>query len=248
METFLSRPYPQQVLPRPGDGDGLPGSTVAPAVVEGAALPMDLGLEDVPEAIIVLDASMRVAAWNRAASIVTGFPASAALGGVCSFEGDTLTIDTDVGCPPALAPPPATAARRLWEFHVKDFGGPREDVVAAVVPLGHADLGFYLHLVPRVRGEGVPGAVPAGGRGRSIDALTPREREILKLLAAGKTAKPIAAQLSLSVPTVRTHIQHILRKLSVHSCLEAAVVFLRSGGMLAVNLAALLAAGVAEIV
>jgi DNA-binding CsgD family transcriptional regulator len=61
-----------------------------------------------------------------------------------------------------------------------------------------------------------------------VEALTPREREILRLLAAGKTAKPIAAELSLSVPTVRTHIQHILRKLGVHSCLEAAVVFLRS--------------------
>ena len=59
-------------------------------------------------------------------------------------------------------------------------------------------------------------------------ALTERESQILALLAGGKTAKPIATQLSVSLPTVRTHIRHILRKLGVHSCLEAAVWFLRA--------------------
>jgi len=58
-------------------------------------------------------------------------------------------------------------------------------------------------------------------------ALTSREREILRLLAAGKTAKPIATELGLSLFTVRTHIQNLLRKLEVHSCLEAVVCFLR---------------------
>jgi DNA-binding CsgD family transcriptional regulator len=197
---------------------------------------LDAALEEVPEAIIVLDTSMRVVAWSRAASAVTGFPASAALGGICLFADGTLILDTEPG---EVAARPPRPARRFWEFRVKDFGGPLEDVVAAVIPLGDPDLGAYIHLVPRPSGAAreVAGRGPTG---RGVEALTPREREILRLLAAGKTAKPIAAELSLSVPTVRTHIQHILRKLGVHSCLEAAVVFLRTGQVGAMSLGSLM--------
>jgi DNA-binding CsgD family transcriptional regulator len=242
METFVPFGYPQ-VLTHPVASD----PTVTPAALVPASdgVPvMDGALDEVPEAIIVLDASARVIAWNRAASMITGFPASAALGGVCSFDGDTLTVDTEPADAPVVGLAPASAARRFWEFRVKDFGAPLEDVVAAVIPLGLAELGFYVHLVPRARLE-APGGPPP--RSRGIEALTPREREILKLLAAGKTAKPIATQLALSVPTVRTHIQHILRKLGVHSCLEAAVVFLRSGGILALHLLVTLLLGLPEI-
>lgn len=242
METFVSF-ADQQLLARPLAVDATAAPTAIVPAREGIPV-MDGALDDVPEAIIVLDALLRVVAWNRAASMITGFPASAALGGACAFDGDTLTVDTEPTGPPA-GTPPAAAARRFWEFRVKDFGAPLEDVVAAVIPLGLAELGFYVHLVPRARWDAPASATPP--RSRGIEALTPREREILKLLAAGKTAKPIASQLSLSVPTVRTHIQHILRKLGVHSCLEAAVVFLRSGGVLAVTLVAMLLIGLPEI-
>ena len=53
--------------------------------------------------------------------------------------------------------------------------------------------------------------------------LTKREREVLALLAAGATGREIAARLSISTNTVRTHVQSILTKLQVHSRLEAAV-------------------------
>jgi two-component system, NarL family, nitrate/nitrite response regulator NarL len=43
--------------------------------------------------------------------------------------------------------------------------------------------------------------------------LTPREREILALIADGWTAPEIAAELHLAITTVRTHIQHLLEKL-----------------------------------
>ncbi|HXF74161.1 MAG TPA: response regulator transcription factor [Actinomycetota bacterium] len=53
--------------------------------------------------------------------------------------------------------------------------------------------------------------------------LTQRERQVLALLAAGATGREIAARLSISTNTVRTHVQSILTKLQVHSRLEAAV-------------------------
>jgi DNA-binding NarL/FixJ family response regulator len=55
-------------------------------------------------------------------------------------------------------------------------------------------------------------------------ALTKREREILYLVADGRTNKAIAAQLVLSVHTVRTHVQTILAKLGAHSKLEAVAI------------------------
>ena len=47
--------------------------------------------------------------------------------------------------------------------------------------------------------------------------LSPREREILALLADGRTQTQIATALVISSKTVATHIQHILSKLGVHS-------------------------------
>ena len=57
--------------------------------------------------------------------------------------------------------------------------------------------------------------------GRPFEELTPREAEILKLLASGLTQDEIASTLVLSTRTVGTHIQHILGKLGVHSRTQA---------------------------
>jgi len=54
-----------------------------------------------------------------------------------------------------------------------------------------------------------------------LDALTRREMEVLRLLAAGGDASTIAAQLHVSPLTVRTHIRSVLAKLDVHSQLQA---------------------------
>ena len=51
--------------------------------------------------------------------------------------------------------------------------------------------------------------------------LTQREKEILKLLARGLRYKEIAAELTISIDTVRTHTRHIYEKLQVQSRIEA---------------------------
>ena len=51
--------------------------------------------------------------------------------------------------------------------------------------------------------------------------LTPRQTEVLRLLELGRSTNQIAAELHLSVETVRNHIRHILRALGVNSRLEA---------------------------
>ncbi len=54
--------------------------------------------------------------------------------------------------------------------------------------------------------------------------LTPREREILCHLAEGHSNKVIAKLLGISDGTVKLHVKAILRKLDVHSRVEAAVI------------------------
>jgi DNA-binding NarL/FixJ family response regulator len=63
----------------------------------------------------------------------------------------------------------------------------------------------------------------------SASALTSRELEILRLLADGLTTGDIARQLFISRKTVGTHIEHILRKLGVHSRTEAVALAYRDG-------------------
>ena len=59
--------------------------------------------------------------------------------------------------------------------------------------------------------------------------LTAREREVLQLLAEGKTTKDIAFRLEVSVKTIETHRQHIMAKLNLHSLAQITKYAIREG-------------------
>ena len=82
---------------------------------------------------------------------------------------------------------------------------------AGTVVLGSSVAGLLAHALA------APPSAP-----QAVD-LTDREREILNLLAAGRSNKEIARELGISDATVKVHIKHVLRKLSLKSRLEAAV-------------------------
>ncbi len=64
----------------------------------------------------------------------------------------------------------------------------------------------------------------------AVGLLSPREREILLLIARGDSNKHIARELDIAETTVKIHVQHILRKLGLSSRVQAAV-FATSSGM-----------------
>jgi DNA-binding NarL/FixJ family response regulator len=67
----------------------------------------------------------------------------------------------------------------------------------------------------------------AAGRGGSLDALTPREREVLRHITAGGSNREIARALDLSEKTVKAHVSSVLAKLGVQDRTQAAVLAVR---------------------
>lgn len=62
-----------------------------------------------------------------------------------------------------------------------------------------------------------------------IEPLSEREREVLRLIVEGFANHAIAETLNISLPTVKTHVQHILQKLHVSDRTQAALLALRHG-------------------
>ena len=67
---------------------------------------------------------------------------------------------------------------------------------------------------------------PSGDR--DIQSLTPRERDIIKLIAEGLPNKMIARRLNITESTVKVHVKHLLKKMKLKSRVEAAVWVLQS--------------------
>jgi len=66
-------------------------------------------------------------------------------------------------------------------------------------------------------------------RKNEASLLSPREKEILQLLAEGSTTKRIADQLKVSVKTVETHRQHVMEKLNIFSIAELTKYAIKEG-------------------
>ena len=73
-------------------------------------------------------------------------------------------------------------------------------------------------------------------RARAKDTLTPRERQVVQLLAEGKSTKEVASVLNLSVKTAETHRSNIMSKLDLHSISEVVLYAVRNNIVQAFNL------------
>lgn len=110
-------------------------------------------------------------------------------------------------------------------YVLKDVAGPDLlDAIHTVVDggslLNQEVVGKFLR---RLAADAEHSSFSPSAPGPSPERLTPRELEVLRLIAAGLSNKEIGARLSVSVATVKTHLEHILQKLQVSDRTQAAV-------------------------
>lgn len=98
-----------------------------------------------------------------------------------------------------------------------------DDLITALQRVLRGETVVAAELTP-ILARALKGEVAANETQRAIADLTPREREILCHLAEGQSNKVIARNLGISDGTVKLHVKAILRKLDVHSRVEAAVI------------------------
>jgi two-component system response regulator NreC len=102
------------------------------------------------------------------------------------------------------------------------------DLIAAI----HAIIGgksFFSPGVRRLLKEDYMRELADMGAEDTYELLTTREREVLQLVAEGKSNKEVANLLNLSLYTVETHRTHILQKLNLHSVPELILYAVRKG-------------------
>jgi len=102
------------------------------------------------------------------------------------------------------------------------------DLIAAIGAIT-AGKSFFSPAVRRLLKEDYMHKLAEVGAEDSYELLTNREREVLQLVAEGKSNKEVASVLNLSLYTVETHRTHILQKLNIHSVPELILYAVRKG-------------------
>jgi two-component system, NarL family, response regulator NreC len=102
------------------------------------------------------------------------------------------------------------------------------DLIGAIQAISQGK-SFFSPKVSRILAEDYVRVLKQKGAVDTYDLLTSREREILQLLAEGKTNKEVATALNISPYTVDTHRSHILQKLNLHNSAELVLYAVRKG-------------------
>jgi two-component system, NarL family, response regulator NreC len=101
-----------------------------------------------------------------------------------------------------------------------------EELLNAIRAVHQGGVYLYPTMAKKLVGDFLKGQESALS---ASDPLTPRERDVLKLIAAGKTNREIAETLVLSLNTVQTHRLHIMEKLNLHNRTELIKYAIRRG-------------------
>lgn len=209
------------------------GSRIRPFDLKGV-------LRDAADGVFAVDARGRIAFWNRSARGILGYAVRDVVGRLCRevfgrTDGPGALCYN--GCHVTTTSRPAASNRFDLATRTRS-GEPIRLVGDVLIVTGvGGERSAILHLfrdrpawraiAARKRRRRVP--VGAEGGPSSEIALTPRELEVLRLVAVGVNTRAVAAHLRVSLATVRNHVQNILGKLGVHSRLEAAAYAARHG-------------------
>jgi DNA-binding CsgD family transcriptional regulator len=214
------------------------------------SLPVRDALELIAEskaAAYGMDRHDRIVFWNEGAEKALGWSSEEVLGKMCYDVLAGRDVFGNLYCMrdcPVVASAVAGDDVRPYLLDVKRKGSTSSiKLIVRAVPLPAAGPSFAV-LMHFLETEGAaldnivaslrsavrePAGLPPIDPPISVSPLSAREREIVMLLSNGYAALNIAAKLNLSHATVRNHIQNVLRKLEVHSQVEAVALAFRRG-------------------
>lgn len=189
------------------------------------------------DAVFVVAPDFRIVHWDEEAEHLTGLEAGDVLGKRCyevvigQREGGVPFCS--YGCSVMKL---AQAGRPVASYDMRLTlpSGAERWVNVSILSLDAEEGPYLVHLLRDAQGthetvELAKGLIQLSRKGdhanptppRDVPALTPRQLEVLGLLSEGKSTREIGKELFLSEPTVRNHVQALLRALGVHSQLEA---------------------------
>jgi len=224
----------------------------SPSLVDLDALDL---ISQSASAAFAIDRQDRIIYWNEGATRLMGYTGDEVLGRFCfntiagidAFGNRYCTKE----CPMVVAAAGGSEMEPyLIDVQTKKGDRRKFSVKPIALPSGGEHFSCLMHLIEpadskevdllvetlrQLAGQPVKGDRPAPSPEPmiSVSPLTTREREILELLSNGYAAINIAARLDLAHATVRNHIQNILRKMEVHSQVEAIAVAFRRGWLTA---------------
>ena len=171
------------------------------------------------EAVIAFGSDLRVVSWNAAAEQLTGIASAEAIGQPCWLLLRGHSPQGAVLCHRECSL--ARYARQGYEIPRQDMTistktGPRSISMSTIVVRDRAEP-LLMHIIQ----DGVADRVPTDDSNGTSVRLTPRQGQVLRLLAEGVTARGIADRLGLAETTARNHIRAVLGELGAHSQLEA---------------------------
>ena len=198
-----------------------------------------------PDAVFVTDRRNRIVLWNKASERLLGYTAREVVGYTCG--GVLLGLDQwgnrycSDPCPVVQIATRGDSIRRFElqmtaknksllhvEVTILNVTGPQQRQMLLTHIIRPVEKPAELATPPAAVNPKAVGVTTADARARK---LTPRELEVLTMLASGLTCAQIAERLVIAGLTARNHIQNVLEKLEVHSKAEA-VAFAYKHGLL----------------
>lgn len=193
-------------------------------------------LQDRVDGLFIIDHRQRIVHWDAACERLFGLSARSVVGRFCHQILNQLTLGGETHCNTRCTLGDMNCGQTMphsLALSMRTAGGPRSDLrMHTMLIPSQTDEGWnVVHVLSRGGAEkrsasGLPTEPATAGSTQtptpcSRNPLTPREMEILRLLAAGHSTARMAEILCVSQVTVRNHIQHLLGKMGVHSRLEA---------------------------